>query len=473
MKQQFSVFPTTYWAESSIANNVAIIWHKPLQNDLAILDQFPSQFSWTDWQYWLEQVQYFLQTLGIKPNQTIAYYGDVKIIGLMCYCATIALGSRILMLNPALTQSQRQTILTEHSVDFLITDESFAKFTPNLTAYHTINFSQCCFTNGATLTLTSGSSGTPKAVVHSVDAHLANAEGVCQLMAFVQSNSWLLTLPLFHVSGQGIVWRWLLKGATLYIDENKSTLLYRLNEVTHASLVPTQLQRYLQTLSSPLPIEKHFLLGGATIPRELIEQAKQHHLITYAGYGMTEMASTITAVKNETDNVGTPLTGRECCIVNGEIWVRGASLALGYWQKGEIIPIVNENGWLATKDRGEWNQNGYLIVKGRIDNMFISGGENIQPEDVEQCLFQSGLVKQIFIVPVPDPEFGVRPVAFVEFKQEHTLQTVNILQQFAKTHLEGFKRPIAYFPLENQWQQNNIKISRVQLKQLAQQKFLQ
>lgn len=64
----------------------------------------------------------------------------------------------------------------------------------------------------ATLTLTSGSSGLPKAVAHAFSAHIASAQGVIELMAFTAQDSWLLLLPLFHVSGQGIVWRWLTAG---------------------------------------------------------------------------------------------------------------------------------------------------------------------------------------------------------------------------------------------------------------------
>ena len=69
------------------------------------------------------------------------------------------------------------------------------------------------------MTLTSGSTGLPKAVVHNVSAHLANAEGVCALMNFGKDQSWLLSLPIYHVSGQGIVWRWLYAGATLVLPK--------------------------------------------------------------------------------------------------------------------------------------------------------------------------------------------------------------------------------------------------------------
>ncbi|VTR40624.1 O-succinylbenzoic acid--CoA ligase [Actinobacillus pleuropneumoniae] len=169
----------------------------------------------------------------------------------------------------------------------------------------------------------------------------------------------------------------------------------------HASLVPTQLRRYLQQKSQKRVMgTKRFLLGGSAIPAELVAEARQQGIVSYCGYGMTEMASTICAVENELDNVGYPLKGREVKLVENEIWVKGSGLALGALQKnGEIRPLVNQEGWLQTKDRGEWNAAGKLVVKGRLDNMFISGGENIQPEDVEKVIYQSGLVSQVFVLP--------------------------------------------------------------------------
>ena len=97
----------------------------------------------------------------------------------------------------------------------MITDQLFTNFDENLTACELPTLDHA---SPATLTLTSGSSGSPKAVVHSIKNHLANAEGVCELLNFKQGDSWLLSLPLFHVSGQGIVWRWLSQGATLYVE---------------------------------------------------------------------------------------------------------------------------------------------------------------------------------------------------------------------------------------------------------------
>jgi O-succinylbenzoic acid--CoA ligase len=96
----------------------------------------------------------------------------------------------------------------------------------------------------ASMTLTSGSTGLPKAAVHSCRAHLASAEGVLAMIPLASDDDWLLSLPLFHVSGQGILWRWLLAGARLTVGE-RQPLEQALRGCTHASLVPTQLWRLL------------------------------------------------------------------------------------------------------------------------------------------------------------------------------------------------------------------------------------
>ena len=118
------------------------------------------------------------------------------------------------------------------------------------------------FFRPATMTLTSGSTGLPKAVVHNVKAHLDNAKGVCELMKFDSAHSWLLSLPLYHVSGQGIVWRWLSCGAELHFP--KTDFYASLLEATHVSLVPTQLQRlldYLQKNPSISFATRHIFTG--------------------------------------------------------------------------------------------------------------------------------------------------------------------------------------------------------------------
>lgn len=457
---EFSCFPTAHWA-GHFPQQTAVHWKKAESHfeNSALLSSIPSQISWQQLNKLLQQLA--LQLAPEYQNRTFVYVGSHRLIGLLCYLTVIAMGGRILMLNPAFTESQREAILDELAIDYLIYDHHFAEFSEKLTA---CDFPIWHPKQPATLTLTSGSSGSPKAVVHNIQQHLRNAEGVSQALGFGAKHSWLLSLPLFHVSGQGIVWRWLLQGAVLNVYEDKADFYTMLAESSHASLVSTQLQRYLNMADfMKRKVAQTILLGGSHIPPELNRNAKQQGLNTYIGYGMTEMASTICASQDSDDTVGKPLLGREVKIECDEILVKGCCLALGYWKNGILIPFLKRNGWFPTKDKGRWTAEGKLQVLGRLDNMFISGGENIQPEEIEQILYRSNLLKNVIVLPKADDEFGFRPVAFVDFIEGFSPQAVELLQNFAKSALERFKQPIAYIEMEQQFKQSGIKVSRQQL----------
>jgi len=177
---------------------------------------------------------------------------------------------------------------------------------------------------------------------------------------------------------------------------------------------------------------------------------------------MTEMASTVFAKKSDRkQGVGQPLLGREYCLVNDEIWLKGAGLAMGYWKDRQIVPLTNNQGWIQTKDKGIW-QEGELVIIGRLDNMFISGGENIQPEEIEQVIIQHSSVNQVFVLPQKNKEFGQRPVALVDFNEHFSKSAVENLMFFLQDKLARFKQPIAYYPLPLMLEKG-IKISRKQL----------
>lgn len=430
-------------------------------------------FTWSDVAEKINQTAAFLQTRGvgaggISAKSAVAFCGKNSEAILFLYLAAIQLGAKILGLNPAFPQDKIDELCREYGIELCLSDKDLSGM--NLSEIETndlqVEYPNADFLRPATMTLTSGSSGLPKAVVHHVQAHLDNARGVCQLMDFNVSQSWLLSLPLYHVSGQGIVWRWLACGAELHFPQ--ADFYASLLNATHVSLVPTQLQRLLDYLAQhPQATIKtrHILLGGAHIPVELTQAIRQYGVLSYSGYGMTEMASTIFAKPSDNlAGVGQPLLGREFQLVNDEIWLKGAGLALGYWKDGKIVPLTNQQGWLQTKDKGIWQHN-ELVIVGRLDNMFISGGENIQPEEIEKVILQSGLVKQAFILPKADPEFGERPVAIVDFHEHFSESAVEKLHVFLQVRLAKFKLPVAYYPLPQDLQQGAIKISRKALAQ--------
>lgn len=433
------------------------------------------------WKQLSQEINAFSQQLihqGVKPNfQPVASKVAVALCGkndltlLLLYLTCIQLGVRVMTLNPSLPKDKIQQYCQQANVqfyysssDFVLTDLTALRLQINsLISERTMESSNTAsLSRPATMTLTSGSTGQAKAVVHNLQAHLDNAKGVCALMQFNPQDSWLLSLPLYHVSGQGIVWRWLTVGATLHLINED--FYWSASQVTHLSLVPTQLQRLLDYWQQNPNQQKntlHILLGGSHIPVILTQQLLELGIQSYSGYGMTEMASTIFAKKSDLRvGVGQPLFGREYRLVNGEVWLRGAGLALGYWKNNALLPILNEQGWLATKDRAEWRDN-ELVLLGRLDNMFISGGENIQPEEIETLLLKNSTVKQVIILPKQDIEFGQRPVAFVEFFMPFSASLVAELQVWILDKIEKFKQPVAYFPLQAEHLfQGNIKPSR-------------
>ena len=204
------------------------------------------------------------------------------------------------------------------------------------------------------------------------------------------------------------------------------------------------------------------LLGGAAIPVELTQQAREQGVRTFCGYGLTEFASTVCAKEADGEaDVGRALPGREVRVVDGEVWLRAQSMASGYWRDGALIPLVNAQGWFATRDRGELH-NGRLTVLGRMDNLFFSGGEGVQPESLERVIATHPQISQVFVVPLDDAEFGQRPVAVVECEPG---TDITQFPEWVRDRLARFEQPGHWLVLPAELKNGGIKVSRRALQQ--------
>lgn len=379
---------------------------------------------------------------------------------LLSWLALMQCGARILPVNPQLPDTLLRQLLPSmslrHALDLVEYGDyaGLSRLEPGvIDGHHAVPWDGQRLVS---MTLTSGSTGLPKAAVHTPDAHLASATGVLSLMPFTAQDDWLLSLPLYHVSGQGILWRWLLAGARITVRE-KMPLQQALQGCTHASLVPTQLWRLLNDNDNTSVALKAVLLGGAAIPVELTELARQRGIRSWCGYGLTEFASTVCAKEADgLPDVGSALPGREVKIVDGEVWLRASSMAAGYWRDGRLVPLANADGWFATRDRGVV-QGDRLTIAGRMDNLFFSGGEGIQPEEVERVIAAHPQVRQVFIVPKEDAEFGHRSVAVVELQDGYPSSA---LAEWCRDKLARFQQPIRWLTLPEHLAQGGIKISR-------------
>ena len=328
----------------------------------------------------------------------------------------------------------------------------------------------------ATIIFTSGSGGRPKGVLHNLANHYFSALGANHNIPFGEHDCWLLSLPLYHVGGLAVLLRAWMGGGAVAVPPPGLSLETALNRfpVTHVSLVATQLYRLLQREEGRIALRrlKAILLGGSAIPPGLIEQAHALKLPIYTSYGSTELASQVAATLpganlEQLQTSGKVLSYREIKIAaDGEILLSGETLFQGYIEKGRLMPARDADGWFASGDLGEIDGNGYLRVLGRRDNMFISGGENIQPEEIEACLSRIAGVSRAMVVGVPDAEFGKRPAAFVALQTGVPLDPKQ-LRRALEIQLPRFKIPDYFFPWPEEEPQTGIKPDRRRFAQLA------
>jgi len=315
-----------------------------------------------------------------------------------------------------------------------------------------------------TIIFTSGSSARPKAVVHSIQHHIYSAQRVVEELKLGHQDRWLLSLPLWHVSGFSIVFRCFITGAQLVIPDSQLPLPELLSdyEITHASMVSTQLLQVMD--SNPPSCLRAAIIGGGPISHQVIETARKHGWPVRTTYGMTETSSMVTLSDEQCapSSSGRVLKGHELMIASDqEILVRSPSICSGYIQGNQLKKVIDEDGWYHSGDLGEIDSSGNLHVFGRKDHMFISGGENISPEEIQSWINKYPEVLESIVVPIPDPKFGYRPVAFIR----GTVR-LELMSKYLSETIPKFKIPMLY-PWPEQMISANGKHDRELFIQLA------
>ncbi|GAB4188777.1 MAG: o-succinylbenzoate--CoA ligase [Simkaniaceae bacterium] len=308
--------------------------------------------------------------------------------------------------------------------------------------------------------LTSGSSGFPKIAVISFANCFYSALGVAQAIRLDSQDRYLLSLPCHHIGGLAIVFRTFFCGATLVLPSSDVSRQIQKDNISHLSLVPTQLYRIMQK-TSHFPSLKSLLLGGAPNHLKTSEQKFLEAPLLYS-YGMTEMSSTISLGPIASGSI---LPYRQVHIhEDHEIFVKGPTLFLGYLEKGKISRPVSSEGWFATKDLGKIRKDGSLEIIGRKDRLFICAGENCHPEEIEMAIYQAErAVKIAAVVPVPNPEYGFRPAAFI--KSDFPFHEARIKENLRK-FLPPIKIPIRILPLPDK-ALTGMKVNYLFLKNMA------
>jgi o-succinylbenzoate---CoA ligase len=264
---------------------------------------------------------------------------------------------------------------------------------------------------------TAGSTGDPKGVILT-PGNVTSAIAASQArLGNDDADRWLLCLPLYHIAGLSVVWRSFAAGGSVLVhdrfDPSAAAEALRDAAASMVSLVPTMLHRILEIHPGPYRGVRGVLLGGGPASPRLVEAGLDAGLPVLTTYGTTESASQIATVapgeeRDALGTVGRPIDGMEVSFEDGEILVDGPAVAPGY--VGEPV----RTGPHRTRDHGHFDEEGRLVVTGRVDDIILTGGEKVAPQLVEAVLESFPSIERAVVVGVPDPDWGQAVVAVVE-----------------------------------------------------------
>jgi len=251
---------------------------------------------------------------------------------------------------------------------------------------------------------TSGSSGGPKGVRFSAANWEAAAAASMASLGHGPGDRWLCPLPLHHVGGLSIILRSLAAGGRVMLAADLDQASRWLDRVQFASTVPTQLHRILLRRSDAFTNSPRVLVGGGQVDRWVLDKATTAGLTVLPTYGMTETTSQVaTARSGDPKRRLFALHGVEIRIgAEEQIEVKGPTVSLGY--VGE--PERSQGDWFYTSDRGRIEPDGSLVVLGRLDRLIISGGEKVDPSQVETAIGGHPDVVEVAVIGLPDEEWG-------------------------------------------------------------------
>ena len=303
------------------------------------------------------------------------------------------------------------------------------------------------------ITFTSGTTGRPKGVMMTHAQTLRLYAEWCELAGLREGDRYLIVNPFFHIFGYkaGCIAS-LIRGATILpvpvFDVDRVLELVEREKVTVLPGPPTL---YHSLLEAPgdrdLSSLRVAVTGAADIPVELVRRITSELPFTFlmTGYGLTE-AGTVTASRpgdsyeNIATTVGTPCEGVEVSIADdGEVLVRGYSVMRGYLDDpAATAETVDQDGWLHTGDLGTLDEQGRLRIVGRKKDMFIVGGFNAYPAEIEGFLLEHPAVAQAAVIGVPDERLGQVGKAFVV---RGAPVSADDLIAWSRERMAGFKAP--------------------------------
>jgi len=318
----------------------------------------------------------------------------------------------------------------------------------------------------STILYTSGTTGRPKGAIITHGMNFWNTVHSMSLAGIGRSTVFFGLLPLFHTGGLNVFsYPVFQAGGTVLImrsfEPGEALRLIGDSSVgiTHVFGVPANYQFMAQTrqfTETDLTRLVFAGIGGAPTPNAILQTWAERDVILQQGYGMTETSPLVLVLDKEdavrkAGSAGKPALNMETRVVGedgrevprgtvGEFWVKGPNITKGYWNQPEATAAAFTDGWLHTGDAAMVDEEGYYFIVDRWKDMYISGGENVYPAEVENVLYQHEAIAEAAIIGVVDQRWGEVGRAVVVLKPGRALSETDVIAHCAAS-LARYKLP--------------------------------
>lgn len=344
---------------------------------------------------------------------------------------------------------------------------------------------------------TSGTTGEPKGAMLSNLNIARNAEQIAQVMEQNEKDNTLIVVPFFHCFGCVIgisASVWAASGIVPMPSFNAEEGLQIIEKygVSIVHGVPTMFIEYLEVLKNKdydMGTVRTGVMAGAPCPVEVMKGASNvMNANIVIAYGLTEASPVITMTRlddeitDRVETVGFALPDQEVRIVDddhkevprgetGELCVRGYNVMIGYFKKpAETAEAIDSEGWLYSGDLSTMDDRGYVKIVGRKKDMFITGGFNAYPREIEEYLFTHPDVENVSVIGVPDPKFGEVGMAVIK-KRSGSSVTEDEIVKFCKGNIANFKVPRYVWFVDDYPMTQSGKIQKFKLQEMAKERL--
>lgn len=430
---------------------------------------------------------YLTKELGVKIGDRIAVYSKNRTEYVQLFLACVKTGVILVPLNFRLTPRELDILISDAEPNVFFYETEYKEQTQKLqslknipiqksiddiTNYLTDDLTGTDFTPPRLFTeddvvmilYTAGTTGLSKGVMINHRMLFWNAVNTCLRLDINSNDHTQSYAPFFHTGGWNVLFTpFLFHGASHTILQNfDAELILKLMEEEKTTLlfgVPTMLQ-----MMSDLPYFKkadlsncrYAIVGGAAMPIPLINIWHEKGIPIRQGFGLTEVGPNCFSLHQDhaiskKGSIGFPNFYFETKIVDddgndvvtndvGELWLRSPVVTPGYWRKEKETKESITDGYFHTGDLVRKDEDGFFFVVDRKKNMFISGGENVYPAEIEKYLYTNDSIKEVAVIGVPDDKWGEVGKVFIVLKENISIKEEDIIN-YCKGNLAKYKIP--------------------------------